>query len=96
MIRWYFREGSRKYKFSWKELHHMWYGLVMLFLGFVGIFELWPMWVVYSLLGFGLWNVLDDAYQHIMQRIEFELKGYYTVRSFLHFIFYPKLWKNKL
>ena len=95
-MKWYWRHGSKKTKFTWREMHHMYTGFGLMFLGFIGIFELWPMWVVWCLLGFGAWNIVDDVLQHINQRVQYELLGYYTLRSLLHWIWYPKLYKNKI
>ena len=97
-MNWYFRHGTKKYKkdFTWKEMHHEYTGIILLLFGFAGIFEMWPKWVVISLISFGIWNIIDDIVQHILQRKELKKQDYYTVRTFLHWIFYPKYWKSKI
>ena len=83
----YFKEGSPKTNFTWREAHHFFWGMIMFFLSFVGIF-VWPMWIVYVLFFFGLWNMIDDMLQHIIQRGELKEHGHYTTRSFLHWFPY--------
>ena len=95
-FKWYFRHGSKKTKFTWKEMHHFYTGIVLIIIGFIGLFEMWPLWIVYTLIFFGFWNIIDDIIQHLCQRVQKELTGCYTIRSFLHWCFYPKQWKNKI
>ena len=89
----YFIKGDQRFGgFHWIELHHMYWGFISMFVGFVGIFEDWNIFVVYGLLIAGLWMTLDDVVQHLIQRSERKKFGYYRTLSFLNWAPYKLLY----
>lgn len=53
---------NRFSRFSYREIHHLYYGYVFILMGcvvgeYVGVF----------LIGVGLWIAIDDVYQHYVQ-----------------------------
>ena len=74
--------------FSWWALHHFYSGFLILLAGFVMIFyveiaDFWP----YSLISLGLWVMIDDVIQHLIQRFEIKRLGCYYTVTFWHWIF---------
>lgn len=50
------------------EIHHGYWGLLMMLIGFAGIFYSVALWLCFSLMGLGLLIFIDDAIQHAIQR----------------------------
>ena len=74
-MNWYFRTVEPRYDFSWIAIHHFFSGFLIMAVGFIGIFYLWSLWVIIPILILGLWILIDDVIQHIIQRRE--IKGLY-------------------
>ena len=51
---------------EFKGIHHFYIGLVLLLIGFILIWKV--LWLAIFLLIVGLILIIDDAYQHIIQR----------------------------
>jgi len=84
LYNWYFRKGTPtapEGRFGFWQLHHFFWGLIPLSIGFYGIFN-WSLWISVPLLVLGLWLMVDDIAQHIIQKVEIEYYGEYTRRSF--------------
>ena len=108
-MNWYFRTVEPRYDFSWWAWHHFFSGFGIMLLGFIGIFYFWSLWVIIPILILGLWILIDDVVQHIIQREEISItgemakyaeppgKGYYRTVTFWHFWPYLVLdWVKKL
>lgn len=98
MFKWYLRRLPY-YKtegFSAWELHHGYYGLILMLVGFITIFDLWPWyiwiitpeWVTYICLFMGLWLFADDVYQHILQKNQMKKEGHYDIVTFFNWFPY--------
>jgi len=94
----YFKDGEPKYSMSVWEVHHYYTGYLAFilfgFLEFQALFVWSDFWVWFFLIGMAvsLWVIADDWIQHRIQRKELKEKGFYTTRSFWHWIFYKKYW----
>ena len=96
----YFKQGDKTYEMNLWEIHHYFTG----YIGFIvcGLLSFYSIYYwadcLVKLFGFGsvmfLWIIADDWIQHYIQAKEMEKDGYYTTRSFWHWIFYKKYWEQ--
>lgn len=88
----YLRRLKPRTKFSFFCLHHFFTGYIIALVGFYGIFN-FNILLSISIILFGLWIMIDDAVQHILQREQIKLYGYYTLCTFWHWFPYWVLYK---
>ena len=79
--------------FSFFHWHHIFTGILLSLIGFYFIFNYDVIFGIILIL-FGIWNIIDDAIQHAIQRKEINETGYYTTVSFLNW--FPEMIFNKL
>ena len=74
---------------KWQEMHHAWTGIIGYLISFILMHQFQERSTFFMCFGvFWLWVALDDILQHWLQINEYKEKGYYTIRSFVHWIFY--------
>jgi len=83
----YFRDTGPHHakEFSFWQVHHFYHGIIIILISFLILMEtLWPLWIVVTLFVIGIWNILDDMIQHIVQKDEIKRLGHYRTVSFWH------------
>lgn len=92
---WYCRDEKTWAKaFNFWEVHHAFWGIIGIIWGFYLLFWGLPMWIIWTMEIMSFWLLLDDLYQHAIQRKQIEeneLKyneRFYTCHSFWNW--YPR------
>jgi len=49
-------------------IHHLYFGLLAIFLAWFGMWRDWPIWLFVFLFVVGVWLCADDMYQHWRQK----------------------------
>ena len=78
--------------FNWKEVHHLYYGVILIILGIILWCLLSGLWtlITFPFFFFGVWFAADDIYQHVRQIWQPEYQ------SSLHRWFVRELYPNPI
>jgi hypothetical protein len=71
-------------------VHHFWIGILMLISAFYGVFHGWSIYLIWVVVIFGGWLIIDEICQHVKQQSDPEY------RSPVNRLYTKTLWKIPL